>query len=78
MNEVEILKKQVKKYIETADAKVVKMVHAMLAADAEDDWWDDLSEPVKEEISKALKGLDKGAGMTHAEVKKNHPEWFPK
>ena len=30
MTEIVLLKKQVKKYIDTADEKVVKMVHAML------------------------------------------------
>ena len=48
MTEVNILKKQVKKYIDTADEKVLKMVYAMLEVNAEKDWWDDLPEQVKQ------------------------------
>ena len=36
MADVAILRKSVKKYIETADERVVKMVHAMLEADRAD------------------------------------------
>ena len=78
MTEVNILKKQVKKYIDTADEKVVKMVHAMLEINAEKDWWDDLPEHVKTEINEAQKELDNGQGMSHAKVKKLYPQWFPK
>lgn len=70
MDEVENLKKQIKKYIDTADVKVVKMVNAMLEVDSENDWWDDLSIDVKNEIDKALKDLDEGKGISHERVKK--------
>ncbi len=78
MDEVAILKKQVKKYIDTADEKVVKMVHAMLEVNAENDWWDDLSEDLKKEINEAIKELEKGKGIPHEKVKKMYPQWFPK
>lgn len=78
MTEVNILKKQVKKYIDTADEKVVKMVHAMLEINAEKDWWDDLPEDVKSEIAEAQKELDKGKGISHVKVKKLYSQWFPK
>jgi TRAP-type C4-dicarboxylate transport system substrate-binding protein len=78
MTEVNILKKQVKKYIDTADEKVVKMVYAMLEVNAEKDWWDDLPEHVKAEIEEAQKELHKGKGISHAKVKKLYPQWFPK
>jgi hypothetical protein len=44
INEALLLKKQAKKYIDTADEKVVKMVYAMLQANAETDWWDEIGE----------------------------------
>lgn len=78
MDEVAILKKQVKKYIDTADEKVVKMVHAMLEVNAENDWWDDLSEDLKKEINEAIKELEKGKGIPHEKVKKMYPQWFQK
>ena len=78
MNEVSTLKKQVKKYIDTADEKVIKMVHAMLEVNAEKDWWDDLPEEVKVEIHEAQNELDKGKGLPHEKVKKLYPGWFSK
>ena len=79
MNNVETLKSEVKKYIDTADEKVVKMVHAMLEVDAEEnDWWDEIPENIKDEINEAKKDLDNGKGIPHEEVKKMHPQWFRK
>ncbi len=78
MDEVNILKKQVKKYIDTADENVVKMVHAMLEVNAEKDWWDDLSPDEKKEINESLKDLDNGKGISHEDVKKTFPQWFSK
>lgn len=79
MNDVNILKKQVKKYIDTADEKVVKMVHAMLAVNAEEnDWWDEIPNNIKDEINEAIKDLDEGKGIPDEEVKKMYQQWFPK
>ncbi|MEP6949937.1 MAG: hypothetical protein ABI863_11705 [Ginsengibacter sp.] len=36
------------------------MAHAMLEANVENDWWDDLSIDIKNEIDEALKDLDEG------------------
>ena len=38
------LKKEVKKNIDKADERVLKMVNAMLVADQEEDWYDELPE----------------------------------
>ena len=79
MNDVETLKSEVKKYIDRADEKVLKMVHAMLEVNAEEnDWWDEIPANIKDEINEAITDLDNGKGIPHEEVKKMHPEWFPK
>ena len=39
MNAVKQMRLEVKKYIDAADTKVVKMVHAMLEVEKESDWW---------------------------------------
>ena len=39
MNSEKIMREEVKKYIDTADVKVVKMIHAILEVDADNDWW---------------------------------------
>jgi hypothetical protein len=78
MGGIDILKKQVKKYIDSADDRVVKVVHAILERNAEDDWWDSLPADVKHEINEALVDLDEGKGIPHEEVKKMYPRWFSK
>jgi predicted transcriptional regulator len=78
MSAVKQMRKDVKKYIDTADDKVVKMVHAMLEVDAEADWWDTMPDEVKADIELAIKQADKGEVLTHEEVKKKYPQWFTK
>lgn len=78
MDTVNQMRKEVKKYIDTADEKVVKMVHAMLEVDADADWWDSMPEEVKADIEIAISQADKGEVLSHAEVKKKYPQWFTK
>lgn len=52
MKGVTALRKEVKRYIDTADVKVVKMIHAMLEVEQESDWWDELSEEAKSSINR--------------------------
>ena len=41
MKAVKLMREEVKKYIDTADAKVLKMMHAMLEVEREGNWWQD-------------------------------------
>jgi predicted transcriptional regulator len=76
MNEALLLKKQAKKYIDTADEKVVKMIHAMLQINAETDWWDDTSDTAKASIEKGLKDAAAGKTKPHKEVMKKYKKWL--
>lgn len=78
MNSVASLRKDVKKYIETADGRVVKMVHAMLEADKQTDLWDELPATVKADVKIALKQSAQGKGNTHKEVMKKYKKWSTK
>lgn len=78
MDAVKKMRQDVKKYIDTADEKVVKMVHAMLEVDADADWWDTIPKELKNDIEIALRQADKGDVLSHEEVKKRHPQWFTK
>lgn len=72
------MRNEVKKYIDSADEKVVKMVHAMLEVDAEADWWDAMPDNVKADVETAIKQADKGELISHEDVKKRYPQWFSK
>ena len=78
MGTVTSLRRDVKKYIETADDRVVKMVHAMLEADQETDFWDELPASVKADVKIALKQSDQGKGKPHSEVMKKYKKWITK
>jgi hypothetical protein len=76
MNETLLLKKQTKKYIDTADEKVVKMIYAMLQVNAEADWWDDVSDEAKKSIEKGLQDVAAGKIKPHKEVMKKYKKWL--
>jgi predicted transcriptional regulator len=78
MKGVTILRKEVKRYIDTADEKVVKMIHAMLEVEQESDWWDNLSEDAKASINRGLKEAKLGKVTTHEVVMKKYRKWLPK
>ena len=70
MDSVKQMRQDVKKYIETADTKVVKMIHAMLEADAENSWWDAMPDKIKGDVEAAIKEADNGEIIPHAEIQK--------
>ncbi len=78
MANVTILRKNVKKYIETADERVVKMVHALLEADSQIDLWDELPSTVQQDVEEAIKQSAKGKGKPHDEVMKKYNKWLTK
>ena len=78
MSDTEMLRSEVKNYIDKADVHVLKMMRAMIKADNEDDWWDELEEEEKKSIERGLGDLKKGKTMLHDEVIKKHSEWFSK
>ncbi len=72
------IRKEVKKYIDHADEKVVKMIHAMLEVDSSASWWDAMPVKVKADVEEAMQQADTGKTMTHEQVKKKYPQWFTK
>ena len=78
MSTVATLRRDVKKYIETADDRVVKMVHAMLEADNKIDLWDELPALVQKDVQEAIKQSAKGKGKPHKEVMKKYEKWLTK
>lgn len=72
METIKLMREEVKKYIDTADEKVVKMMHAILEADADEDWWHSMPENVKADVGAALEESKKGQLTTHEEIKKRY------
>ncbi len=69
MNTEKIVGQEVK-YIDTADIKSVKMMYAMLEADADKLWWDTMPDRVKANVEAAIFESQKGQMIPHRETQK--------
>ena len=76
MKEIALMKKQVKKYLDNADEKTVKMVYAMLEVDAQKDWWDDVGDEAKASIGRGLKDVEVGKVISHKSAMKKYNKWL--
>lgn len=72
------LKKEVKKNIDKADERVLKMVNALLLADQEEDWYDELPDKVKTDLDISLQQEKEGLLTPHTEVMKKYRKWHTK
>jgi predicted transcriptional regulator len=66
------LRRETKKYIDNADVKTVKMIHALLEAEQESDWWDDLAPAEKASIERGLKDVEEGRVVSHEAVMRKY------
>lgn len=78
MSNTTALRKEVKKYVDKADDRTLKIVHAMLEAEQDYDNWDELPVTLKASITRGLKQADKGEVIPHEEVVKKYKKWFTK
>ena len=78
MNTEKAIRQEVKKYLETADLKVVKMIHAMLEVDADNDWCDTMPDKVKADVEAALIESENGKLVPHAAIQKRYKKWIAK
>ena len=78
MDSIKILRDEVKKYIETVDAKVVRMMHAMLEVDAGSGWWDSLPDEIRADAEAALAESENRDVISHAEIQKRYKKWLVK
>lgn len=76
MQEAKDLREAVIEYIQTADEKTVRMIHAMLEVDAKEDWWDEITESHQQAIDKGIEQLDNGEGIPHDEVMRKYNKWL--
>lgn len=72
------IREEVKQYIDQADEKLVKMIHAMLEVDAEDDWWNSMPDNIRMDVEASIQQADKGETVSHQDIKQKFPQWFMK
>jgi hypothetical protein len=86
MTATQALRKEVKKYVDKADDKSLRIVKAILKKEQEvqeeedmgDEDWDDLPKEFQILLEEAIKETDEGGGMLHEEVVAKYPQWFRK
>lgn len=78
MTTTEALRKQVKKYIDNADEKSLRMVQAILEIEQQQDFWDTLPQRAKDDVAEALLQSDRGEGKSTADVMKKYQQWRTK
>ena len=77
-HDIKIIREEVKKYINYADDRMIRAIHAMLEADQAGDWWDDVSEAQKASIARGVKNMEEGNVISHEEIIKFYGKWLTK
>lgn len=68
------LREQTKALPDTADERIVCLVHAMLEADAEEDVWDAVPDNVQAELEESIAQAHRGEVFMHVGAKACHPQ----
>jgi len=77
-SDIKTIRKEVKEYINHADDRMVRAIHAMLEADQAGDWWDQISAGHKASIERGLKDMEQGNTIPHEEMVKFYSKWLTK
>ena len=85
MTTTDVLREEVRQYIDIADDKSLRMVKALLQIELEEDEanmeeenWDDLPKELKLMIDKGIKEANEGKGTPHEQVMEKYSKWFKK
>ncbi len=73
-----VLKKQVKKFVEEASEKDLKMIYHLFELNKQEDWWDDISKEHQNTVKDAIAEADKGMVIPHAVMEKKYRKWLKK
>lgn len=78
MTNINELRQQVHKFVDSASDKELEIVYHLLEVNTDKDWWEDISTDHQNAIDIGLEQLDKGKGIPHKEVLKNYEQWLKK
>jgi hypothetical protein len=73
-----VLKKQVKKFVENASNKDLKIIYNLFEINRQDDWWKEISKEHQQAIKEAIAEADKGKVIPHSEMIKKYRKWLKK
>jgi hypothetical protein len=78
MPDTTVLRKQVKKFVEKANEKELKIIYQLFEIDNESDWWPEISKEHQTAIKEAIAEADKGDVIPHQEMVKKYRKWLKK
>ena len=64
--------------MDTADERMLSMVHALLEENTSSAWWDTLPDDVKNDLKESIIQVDNDQTLTAEEVNKRFPQWHLK
>jgi TRAP-type C4-dicarboxylate transport system substrate-binding protein len=73
-----VLKKQVKKFVENASEKDLKLTYNLFEINKQEDWWNELSKDHQKQIKDAIDEADRGRVIPHTEMAKRYRKWLKK
>ena len=73
-----VLKKQVKKFIDKASDKELRMIYSLFEINKEEDWWGMISKEQQKAVKDAIAEADKGQVIPHSEMVKKYSKWLRK
>ncbi len=78
MSNSSVLKKQVKKFVENASEKELKLIYQLFEINRQEDWWNEIDKDHQKQIKDAIKEADSGKVIPHGEMVKRYKKWLKK
>ena len=78
MEEIMLLREEVKTMIDKADEKTIRMMYAMLEVEADNDWWETMPDSVKAEVEESIAQADRNEGISHDKAIQKLKKWDAK
>ena len=73
-----VLKRQVKKFVDKASDKELRMIYSLFEINKEEDWWGMISKEQQNAVKEAIGEADKGQVIPHSEMAKKYSKWLRK
>jgi predicted transcriptional regulator len=73
-----VLKKQVKKFVENASERELKLIYHLFEINRQEDWWNEIDKDHQKQIKEAIKEADTGKVIPHTEMAKQYRKWLKK
>ena len=78
MPDTAVLRKHVKKFVDKANERELRMIYRLFEMNNEVDWWPEIGREHQKAIKEGLAQADKGEVIPHHEMVKKYRKWLKK